>query len=166
MPKSPAHDTLLSRRILILSNLLRRSAGLRYRRLLDISVAEWAVVGELGAHAPVSLNELAAGLALDKTRLSRTVTGLVGRGLVVRRANPADNREQRISLSAAGRRVHAAMMASAQEANETLLAAIPAAGRATLFRTMDELIGAASAMLAAERAADEGARTRPRAGPR
>ena len=69
-------------------NLLRRSAGAALRRLLDISVAEWAVIGELGARAPVSLNELAAGLALDKTRLSRTVTGLVGRGLVPERPIP------------------------------------------------------------------------------
>lgn len=129
---APDHDALLSRRILILSNLLRRSAGLRYRRLLDISVAEWAVIGELGARAPVSLNELAAGLALDKTRLSRTVTGLVGRGLVARKANPADRREQRISLSPAGRRVHVAMMRSAREANETLLAGVPTASRAAL----------------------------------
>lgn len=150
------HDALLSRRILILSNLLRRSAGLRYRRLLDISVAEWAVIGELGAHAPVSLNELAAGLALDKTRLSRTVSGLVERGMVERRANPADNREQRISLSASGKRAHVAMMRSAVEANEALLAGLPGAERAAVFGVVDALIANATAMLAHERQEQEG----------
>ena len=78
-PRAP-EDALISRRILILSNLLRRAATLRYRRLLDISVGEWATIAELGVRAPCTLNELAKGLALDKALLSRTVTGLSRRG--------------------------------------------------------------------------------------
>ena len=45
-------DAFVARRILILSNVLRRAAALRYRRLLDISVGEWGAIAELGLRAP------------------------------------------------------------------------------------------------------------------
>ena len=132
-------DALISRRILLLSNLLRRSAGLRYRRLLDISVGEWGALAGLGARRACSLNELAADLALDKTRLSRTVSALVARGLVQRSANPRDNREQRISLTRQGRGVHSQMMKSARAANEDLLEGMTDAEREALFALIDRL---------------------------
>jgi DNA-binding MarR family transcriptional regulator len=132
-------DALISRRILLLSNLLRRSAGLRYRRLLDISVGEWGALAGLGVRRACSLNDLAADLALDKTRLSRTVSALVRRGLVQRSANPRDNRERRISLTRTGRSAYAQMMKSARAANEDLLDGMTEAERDALFRQVDRL---------------------------
>ena len=140
-------DALISRRILLLSNVIRKSAGLRYRRLLDISVSEWGALAELGARPACSLNELAAGLSLDKTRLSRTIGGLVERGLVDRRANPGDNREVLLSLTPAGRRAFARMMKSAVTTNETLLAGLGEQQRAELFSQIDLLLDRARAVL-------------------
>ncbi|MDE2361323.1 MAG: winged helix-turn-helix transcriptional regulator [Hyphomicrobiales bacterium] len=154
-PDTREADALISRRILILSNLLRRAAGLRYRRLLDISVGEWGAIAELGARPPCSLNELAASLALDKTRLSRTVSGLVARGLVERRANPDDNRESRLSLTKTGRKAHAEIMKSARSANEALLNGLDAAAREALFVGVDGLIERATVALRAEQARDD-----------
>lgn len=152
-------DAFVSRRVLILSNVLRRAAALRYRRLLDISVGEWGAIAELGLRAPCSLNELARGLSLDKTRLSRTVSGLEKRGLVQRRANPRDNRETLISFTRSGERAYATMLDSATAANERLLAAFTPAERDALFVLVDRLTAEARVLLQ-----DEGAPCPPKPG--
>lgn len=143
-------DAFVARRILILSNVLRRAAAIRYRRLLDISVGEWGAIAELGLRAPCSLNELARGLALDKTRLSRTVSALEKRGLVQRRANPRDNRETLISLSRSGERAYARMIAAAQVTNDALLAPFVASERTQLVGLVDRLTDRAREILSRE----------------
>jgi len=143
-------DAFAARRILILSNVLRRAAAIRYRRLLDISVGEWGAIAELGLRAPCSLNELARGLALDKTRLSRTVSALEKRGLVQRRANPRDNRETLISLTKSGGRAYARMIAAAQASNDALLAPFSASDRAQLATLVDRLTDRAREILERE----------------
>lgn len=157
--KRAPEDALISRRILILSNLLRRAAAVRYRRLLDISVGEWGAIAELGVSAPCTLNELARGLALDKTRLSRTVTGLVRRGLVARRANPKDNRETLISLTADGEEAYVRILESAAIANERLLEGLSGRERAAIVTGIDGLTERARTMLHMEygREADDAA---------
>jgi DNA-binding MarR family transcriptional regulator len=117
-----AENKLVSRRILILANVLRRAAGLRYRRLLQLPAGEWGVIAELGHQAPRTLNDLASGIGLDKTQLSRTVSSLIARGLVVRRTNPRDNREVLISLTRAGQNSYAKIMEAGLAANDMLLA--------------------------------------------
>jgi len=143
-------DAFVARRILILSNVLRRAAALRYRRLLDISVGEWGAIAELGLRAPCTLNELARGLALDKTRLSRTVSGLEARGLLQRRANPRDNRETLISFTKAGERVYARMIAAAEATNDALLEPFSADERAQMERLVERLTDRARHILVRE----------------
>lgn len=157
-PATAPVDAFVARRILILSNVVRRAAALRYRRLLDISVGEWGAIAELGLRAPCTLNELARGLALDKTRLSRTVSGLEARGLVQRRANPRDNRETLISLTKLGERAYARMIASADATNAALLAPFSGAEREALESLVDRLTNRAREILAAEQEGDSGDR--------
>lgn len=151
-------DAFVARRILILSNVLRRAAALRYRRLLDISVGEWGAIAELGLRAPCTLNELARGLALDKTRLSRTVSGLEARGLVQRRANPRDNRETLISLTKPGERAYARMMGAAEATNAALLAPFSRDERKALELLVDRLTDRAREILVTEQDGDLGDR--------
>ena len=118
----PDASRLVSQRILVLSNLLRRAAGLRYRRLLDLQAGEWGVVAELGHRSPCTLNDLSARIAVDKTQLSRTVARLIARGLVRRKPNPRDNREVRLSLTPKGEACYGTIMRAGAAANRTLLA--------------------------------------------
>ncbi|MCB1544931.1 MAG: MarR family transcriptional regulator [Methylobacteriaceae bacterium] len=148
-PATPV-DAFVARRVLILSNVLRRAAALRYRRLLDISVGEWGALAELGLRAPCTLNELARGLALDKTRLSRTVSALERRGVVQRRVNPRDNRETLISLTKSGVRAYGRMIAAARATNDALLAPFSADERAQLEALVDRLALRAREILAHE----------------
>ena len=121
MPKR-RDKPLVSQRILVLSNLLRRAAGLRYRRLLDLQAGEWGVVAELGHRSPCTLNDLSGRIGVDKTQLSRTVSRLIARGLVRRKPNPRDNREVRLSLTPKGKECYGAIMRAGAAANRSLLA--------------------------------------------
>ena len=59
---------LVSSKVIRLSNILRRSSTLVYRRKLGLSQVEWRIVALVGEHAPVSLNALAEHMGLDKVK--------------------------------------------------------------------------------------------------
>ena len=143
-------DRLVSRRILILANVLRRAAGLRYRRLLELPAGEWGVIAELGHQAPRTLNDLANGIGLDKTQLSRTVSSLIARGMVVRRTNPRDNREVLISLTSAGKKNYAKIMEAGLAANDMLLADLSPIKQKKLVDQIERLTMRARALLRIE----------------
>ena len=68
-----AIEPLLSSQLLVLGNLLRRGAELRYERLLGLSKAEFGIVAMLGRREPIPVRELAALLGMDKAQLSRAL---------------------------------------------------------------------------------------------
>jgi len=146
----PDSSRLVSQRILVLSNLLRRAAGLRYRRLLDLQAGEWGVVAELGHRSPCTLNDLSGRIGVDKTQLSRTVARLIARGLVRRKPNPHDNREVRLSLTPQGQDCHAAIMRAGRNANLSLLADLSARERKQLVDLIERVTVRARDLLRAE----------------
>ena len=103
-------------------------------------------------------HELARGLALDKTRLSRTVSGLETRGFVQRRVNPRDNRETLISLTKAGERAYARMIGSAEGTNAALLAPFSEEERSALKTLVERLTDRAREILVKEQGGDGGDR--------
>ena len=135
---------------MVLSNLLRRAAGLRYRRLLDLQAGEWGVVAELGHRLPCTLNDLSGRIGVDKTQLSRTVSRLIARGLVGRKPNPRDNREVRLSLTPQGHDCHAAIMRAGRDANLSLLADLSAREKKQLVDLIERVTVRARDLLRAE----------------
>src|SRR6201994_1331770 len=112
---------LLSSRLMVLANLLRRGAILRYKRLTGLSSVEFGLVAPLGRRPPMSVARLAEAVGMDKGQISRALAGLVSRKLVMRAVNVRDNREVLVSLTKAGLVAHDAVVAGAQERNQRLL---------------------------------------------
>jgi DNA-binding MarR family transcriptional regulator len=69
-----------------------------------LTTAQCHTLLEIGGKAPVSLIELADGLGLDSSTLSRTIQGLVVLGLVSRQPSERDRRYVDISLTNEGRK--------------------------------------------------------------
>lgn len=67
-----------------------------------VTLAQCHVLLQLARTGSPSLSELAEGLALDKSTLSRTVEGLVKAGLVHRVVDPSDRRAVRLTCTPAG----------------------------------------------------------------
>lgn len=70
-----------------------------------VSLAQCHALMELGAHAEMSIAELADKLCLDRSTLSRTIDSLVQAGLVSREMDPNDRRYMRIRLTEKGQEI-------------------------------------------------------------
>ena len=142
---------MMSSRLMVLANLLKRGAILRYKRLAELSSVEFGLVASMGRRPPMSVISLAAAVGMDKGQISRALAELVERKLVAKAINPRDNREVLVCLTRAGLAAHDAIVAGAQERNRRLLEQLSAGDLAVLLAQIDRLTETAAEMLAAEK---------------
>jgi DNA-binding MarR family transcriptional regulator len=145
---------MLSSRLMVLANLLKRGAILRYKRMADLSSVEFGLVASLGRRPPMSVARLAAAVGQDKGQISRALAGLVERKLIARAVNPRDSREVLVSLTPSGLVAHDAIVAGGLERNQRLLEGFAEDEVAVLLAQVERLTGKAAEMLAAERDLD------------
>jgi len=142
---------MMSSRLIVLANLLKRGAILRYKRLAGLSSVEFGLVASMGRRRPMSVISLADAVGMDKGQISRALAELVSRKLVARAVNPRDNREVLVSLTRAGLVAHDAIVAGAQERNRRLLEQLSDGDLEVLLAQIDRLTETAVAMLVAEK---------------
>jgi DNA-binding MarR family transcriptional regulator len=121
---APAFRALLGYQINSTSEALRRGATLRLRREHDLSLMEWRTLALIEHLQPVRLRDLAADFGADKAQISRIVTALVSRGLVMRRLRESDTRSAQLELSEAGRAKIPALIRAAQERDRAFRACL------------------------------------------
>jgi len=143
--------TMMSSRLMVLANLLKRGAILRYKRLAGLSSVEFGLVASMGRRPPMSVISLAEAVGMDKGQISRALAELVSRKLVAKAVNPRDNREVLVSLTRTGLAAHDAIVAGAQERNRRLLEHLTAGELSVLLAQIDHLTETAVEMLAAEK---------------
>jgi DNA-binding MarR family transcriptional regulator len=142
---------MTSSRLMVLANLLKRGAILRYKRLAGLSSVEFGLVASLGRRPPMSVARLAEAVGMDKGQISRALAELVSRKLVAKADNPKDNRETLVCLTKAGLAAHDVIVAGAQERNRRLLEALSKEDLEALLKQIDRLTATAAQMLAAEK---------------
>jgi DNA-binding MarR family transcriptional regulator len=143
---------MMSSRLMVLANLLKRGAILRYKRLAGLSSVEFGLVASMGRRPPMSVVRLAEAIGMDKGQISRALAGLVSRKLVSKAVNPRDNREVLVGLTRTGLIAHDAIVAGALERNRRLLEQLDKDEVAMLLGHIDRLTRKAEAMLEAEKA--------------
>jgi DNA-binding MarR family transcriptional regulator len=150
--EEPAPITaMMSSRLMVLANLLKRGAILRYKRLAGLSSVEFGLVASMGRRPPMSVVRLAEAVGMDKGQISRALAGLVSRKLVSKAVNPRDNREVLVGLTRTGLIAHDAIVAGALERNRRLLEQLDKDEVAMLLGHIDRLTRKAEAMLEAEK---------------
>jgi DNA-binding MarR family transcriptional regulator len=142
---------MMSSRLMVLANFLKRGAILRYKRLAGLSSVEFGLVASLGRRPPMSVVRLAEAVGQDKGQISRALAGLVSRKLVDRRVNPRDNREVLVSLTRTGLAAHDAIVTGAQERNRRLLEQLDDDEVTMLLAHIERLTHKAEKMLALEK---------------
>ena len=148
----PAIRDLLSYRLHVVANLLSRGAELRYRREFGVSLWEWRTIALLGAVTePLSFNHLAHAAGVHKSQMSRVVSGLVKRRLVVRAADPGDARGLRLALSKSGRRLYEGLIEAAAERDEAFNDCLSRNEKQVLERALSKLAGQAREFIAQEK---------------
>lgn len=139
-------------RIISLLDLLRRSGTLAHRRTFDLSGIEWRIMSQVGDHEPLSLNDLADLLNLDRGQVSRAVKAMKERGLLSSRRRPGGPAID-ITLSGEGKALHERMVALAIERNDFLVGDIPDDEIARVSEVLDRVKQKAQVLLDRERAA-------------
>lgn len=143
---------LLSYRLHTVANLLSRGAELRYRREFGVSLWEWRSIALLGGAAePLSLKELARSAGIHKSQMSRVVSGLSRRGLVLREADATDARGVRLTLAKRGQRVYAELMRAAGERDVQFRKCLTSNEKVILENALAKLAGRAREIIQSER---------------
>src|SRR5215212_5372953 len=102
----------------------------------DISMWAYAVLTALKDRPMRTQAALASAIGADKTRLIPVLDGLQRRGLITREPDPADRRVRLLSLTSAGRKLHAAVQGDIRAAEEGLLADVAEEDRATFLAVL------------------------------
>lgn len=103
----------------------------------DLSVSQCHALEALAQHGPLTLNELAGRLYLDKSTASRVTNALERKGLACRVAHPDDGRAVHLTATDNGRQRHASIIRSIVDGERKILADFPPEVR----RAMVELVG-------------------------
>ncbi|WP_119165999.1 MarR family winged helix-turn-helix transcriptional regulator [Algihabitans albus] len=126
-------------RLSVTTNRVSRVFAARYTREFGISIPEWRVMAVLGERAPISSNEACDATAMDKAKVSRALATLLHRGFVKKAPHPDDQRLLRLSLTAKGRKVYAAIVPRARQLEAELMSGLTASERGQLDRLLDKL---------------------------
>jgi DNA-binding MarR family transcriptional regulator len=144
---------LLSYRVHVVANLLSRGAELRYRREFGVSLWEWRTIALLGAaQEPLSLGHLAHAAGIDKSQMSRVVSGLAKRRIVLREAHPGDARGVRLTLSRTGRKLYDGLIRAAAERDDAFRNCLSAKEKDVFERVLTKLAGQARELIQHEKA--------------
>jgi len=88
-------------------NVLAASVSLSlskvYAERFGIGVPEWRVLATLGQRGEMTARDIGAFTCMHKTKVSRAIAALEGKGLLSRRASKGDRREVIAALTDAGR---------------------------------------------------------------
>jgi DNA-binding MarR family transcriptional regulator len=144
---------LLSYRVHVVANLLSRGAELRYRREFGVSLWEWRTIALLGAAGdPLSLGHLAHAAGIDKSQMSRVVSGLAKRRVVLREAHPGDGRGVRLTLTRSGRKLYDGLIRAAAERDAAFRNCLSQNEKQIFERALAKLAGQARELIQHEKA--------------
>jgi DNA-binding MarR family transcriptional regulator len=143
---------LLSYRLHVVANLLSRGAELRYRREFGVSLWEWRTIALLGAVSePLSLNHLAHSAGIHKSQMSRVVSGLTKRKIVVRDTNSEDGRGVHLTLSRTGRKLYAGLIEAAAQRDAAFRRCLTSNEKRVFEKALSKLAGRARAFIQQEK---------------
>jgi len=143
---------LISYQLHTVANLLSRGAELRYRREFGVSLWEWRTIALLGASDdPQSLGDLARAAGIDKSQMSRVVSGLAKRRLVMRDANDADGRGVHLRLSKTGRKLYGGLIGAAAERDAAFRRCLTSSEKQVFAKALSKLAGQARALIQQEK---------------
>jgi DNA-binding MarR family transcriptional regulator len=141
----PANDALvvlerfLPYRLNVLASLTSNALAQIYADRFGLTIPGWRVVATLGQYGYRTARDIAAHGVMHKSTVSRAVSVLQQRGLIERRANHEDRREELIELTPEGRRIYEALAPEALAFEERLMAVLTPGEQESLVGLTDKL---------------------------
>jgi DNA-binding MarR family transcriptional regulator len=103
------------------------------------SVAEWVLLRHLWDRAQASPGEMAEALTMTRGAISKIIDKLESKGWIKSKINAKDNREKRLSLSEAGRRVVPELAEIADQNDQKFFSCLDSEDRTALRRLLGKL---------------------------
>jgi DNA-binding MarR family transcriptional regulator len=122
-------------RLAVTYNLVSRAFANQCRETTGLSIPEWRVLAVLGLQTSLTSQDVVQRTAMDKAKVSRAVSSLVDKGLVLRDGDPYDHRLNRLSMTPAGEEVYRAVVPMARSLEKRLTDQL-SDDDMTLFNTM------------------------------
>ncbi|MGI4977105.1 MAG: MarR family winged helix-turn-helix transcriptional regulator [Janthinobacterium lividum] len=140
-PKPALRETLDLERYVpallsLLSNKLSAAASRECRAGCGLGYTDWRVLAQIAVSPHISAARLCALTGLDKAAVSRSFAALAAGGLL---RLESSGRDRKATLSAAGERTHAGLLALAVQREQRLLAGFSEHDAATLRRLLQRL---------------------------
>jgi DNA-binding MarR family transcriptional regulator len=122
-----------------LATLSERLIGARYRQKFGLRMMEVGILILVGGSGPLSFKSTYTRASLEKSNASRLATHLLKKGLLEKRADPADQRSFYLALTAAGEKLYRGLYADAFARNRKWIGVLPPRQRAAFLRSLDLL---------------------------
>jgi len=132
-------EHFLPYRLSVLTNRISQGLAGLYAERFGISITQWRVIAVLGREPGLSANDVTGRTAMDKVAVSRTVTGLLQRGLLERQVHALDRRRSVLQLSAEGARIYTQIVPLALDYEHHLQAVLAPDERAQLDHLLHKL---------------------------
>ncbi|MBW8743024.1 MAG: winged helix DNA-binding protein [Sphingomonas sp.] len=126
-------------RILLLGKMIDRVTAQHVRDTAQLSLAEWRVLTHVQMIGKCSAAEVASVAYSDRAEVSRAVGSLEKCGLVQREANPRNRKSSLVSLTEAGKAVHAAVRGERGKFYEQWLTDLSDAERVALNASLEKV---------------------------
>lgn len=118
-------DDFLPYQLAVLASHVSTSFARIYGERFGLSVAEWRTLAQLGnALRPLSVRDVARLTELEKSKVSRAIERLKGRGFVAKAQSVDDKRLVAVQITASGREVITTLAPLAAKFEQDLLTAL------------------------------------------
>jgi DNA-binding MarR family transcriptional regulator len=140
-------DEFLPYRLSLASNAVSQVIARAYEERFGLKMHEWRVIAVLAEADELTQQEIVARTKMDKVTVSRAAKVLEKRKLLERRPHDQDARSLSLSLTAAGRKVHAEVLPAALELEAEVVEGLSREQVAELKRVLALLEAAATRVL-------------------
>jgi DNA-binding MarR family transcriptional regulator len=127
--------------ITFIANKLSRSANALYQKRFHVNVTEWRILVLLAIEPGIPAARICHVIGFDKGPVSRTLSIMRQRGLVVIKTDPKDGRTHSISLTPKGRATHDQIIGIALERERRLLGCLRHDEREALIKLLARVHG-------------------------
>jgi DNA-binding MarR family transcriptional regulator len=144
MKKKSKHTVLTLERFLpyrlsILSNKVSAIIAGTYHDKFALSITEWRIMAVLGEHEGISADEVSARTQIEKSILSRAISKLLQRNLILREFDSNDRRRSKLTLTGMGLSVYDEIVPVSVEYEQKLLKCFDAEEQEQLSELIDRL---------------------------
>lgn len=117
-------EQFLPYRLNVLATVVSNALAQIYAERFGLTIPGWRIVATLGQYGVRTARDIALHAVMHKSTVSRAVSALEERGLVARRPNRDDRREELLELTPEGRQVYEALAPEALAFEEGLVSVL------------------------------------------